>query len=114
VVSVSVNYVCSAVGDDDLRCERVCVVEFFAVERGGSGAGGGGFVGGGGGVAGWAGAARSLAAAAAGFFWAGILGVELCRRYGGVAGGAVSAAGWANIACCRGAVNIPSRQVRDF
>ena len=36
------DYVCVALGDDDVYCERLCAVEFFVAERGGTGAGGGG------------------------------------------------------------------------
>ena len=65
-----------------------------------AGAGGGGAVGGGRGAGRWPGAARSLAAAAAGFLRAGVLGVEFCRGYGGLAWGDVPAAGWADHSGC--------------
>jgi len=71
---------------DDLRCERVCAVELFAVERWWRWRGWRWPCRLGWGVCGWPGAARSVAAALAGFLWAGLLGVELCRGYGGVAG----------------------------
>jgi len=71
-------------------------LEFFVAERGCAGAGGGGAVGWGGFAGGWAGVAGSLAAASAGFFWVMVLGLELCGGYGGVAGGAVPVARWAD------------------
>src|SRR5580704_10966057 len=92
------NYVCAALGDDDLRGERVCALEFFAAECGGAGPGRGGVVGRSGSAGRWAGAAGSVAAADEGFFWTVVLGVELCRRHGGVARGVVPAEGWADYA----------------
>src|SRR5580700_1625952 len=96
------DYVCFALGGHDLRGEWLCAVEFFAVECSGAGSGGGGVVGWSGDSGGWAGAARFVAAPGSGLLWVVVLGLELCGRYGGLAGAVVPVAGWADCCCGSG------------